>query len=128
MSLRFRAAVLLGLLWAAASQECLQQTSWEHGLSTELHHDYKGNFGVSEVYNTIRGAGWNHLKPLADRGDQSATCGVLEPHEGEVAGRWWVAGDNHIVFEPHRCILRRLSAHSVRKCLMGKHIAYVGDR
>lgn len=44
-------------------------------------------------------------------------------------GMWYTiqAPEPHVVFEPHACQLRRLTAASARKCLDGKYVMFIGD-
>jgi len=43
------------------------------------------------------------------------------------AGSWYNSSKGELFFEPHACLLQRLSADEARKCLSNKTVTFVGD-
>jgi hypothetical protein len=44
-----------------------------------------------------------------------------------VTGKFYMDSDGHYSWEPDGCRLRRFTGDEARKCLSGRHVAFVGD-
>lgn len=107
---------------AAATPQCVQHTASD-GLVADWHYSYKRDHKETSILRDILREG--NIAPY--RSSPPPACGVLELVADPFEGEFYLAPDNHVVFEPDHCTLRRLSADAARQCLTGRHVAFVGD-
>lgn len=109
------------------SYRCDEFTAAEVDKWLSLHHTYDNRSAMQPVLRPILEAR-EHPSRNAHSTDQKCNADSLTG-TGSLNGQWFGMSDpeQHVVFEPHACQLRRLSAAAARQCLDGKYVMFIGD-
>lgn len=108
---------------------CRQYVASRDGLPKQLSHTYDNGTSSVELFQALLENA--EAMPLLSASDSRPECKPEDLYGFRAtAGQFHLKGtlaQQHVVYEPQHCQLRRLTAASARRCLAGKYVVFVGD-